>query len=1329
MLTINIHRYKAVAFILLAILLSGGGKVAAQTTPIGFSIPDVSVTEKDTFTVTITADSVLTGREVYSYRFYLTYNPSYVEFIGVDETGPVLDAWGLPTVNSSNPGTIRLAGAGSSPLEGAGHMILLKFVSLRTGGTYISFNTTESYLNERNPSSTYDNGYVYMAARSYPNIYPDSYNMFIGDIVQMSVSGGVAPYTYSVVNTDVAVITEQTKVQAINAGTTKVYVTDANGEKSYTSGVFDVRSVRMDIEEQSVWPKDTFYIPVKIEVAPGTEIYSGKIELQHNTAVSGLTNVIVPGDYQAVIQSRETSGVLSVSFASSVPVTGSGVLCYLGFRANASGYHWMRFGEVTFNESLLAWPVKSTYYINVDYLPSLNFSPSSGALMWGDQIQITATGGTAPYTYSTSDPSVATIDVQGNLKAVSGGKIRVSAEDAHGAEGTSGEFTVYDCNVKVNNTDGVLDVDTRVPITVSQLPDGRDIFGFKAELTFDDADLEYVRVDALSSILLEGTLSGNTISVSGASGDGIKSGVIGYVVFRIRNTLPLNATAAVNLTSFSANENTIYTSLTSGFITRVEQVSYRPVANAGADFSVQEGDTVQLNASASYDYDNDQLTYQWTAPSGVTLDDPTSETPVFVAPWVSEDTPLTFTLVVNDGSDDSDPDQVTVTVLQLNQPPVADAGEDKSYLEGSSVSLDGSNSFDPDGDQLSYNWKSLDGIVLFNSTGVSPSFILPQVDQNTEYRFTLVVNDGAVYSAADTVVITALQENKKPVAFAGGDFEVNEGDPASLDGSLSYDDDNDPITYLWTAPPEVTLSSNTVAKPTFTAPAVHRDSILSFILVVNDGNKDSDPDEVLVTVKNIDILSTEAKIDSVMLPGMESFTIDDANSVVSLNMPYGYDVRALAPEFKLSYQASVNPASGSVQDLSMPVYYTVTAEDGTTVRTWKVVVNSPVSTMQRGISAGWNWISLNVRPADMDITSIFGGMTFQELDYVKSTEYSATYYASTGWFGDLVSFPENRTVRMKKGASGQLSVTGEEINPTITSVSMVPGWNSIAYLLRSDAALNDAIVTSSIPAGNVVLKGLNGSSVYFPGTGWSGEIDTLRILEGYKINVEDAGDLLYSAAGAKKSISVARYGREELLDLYGLNPAGYSYSSTLIAEVMSDNGDNIVRAGDLLIAMHGNEVRGVSEARYVDTSGKYVFVLTYYSNAAGEDIIFKLKQDTGDNEYVTGFTVSFSPDEIIGQAVTPRPLFVDEATSIDETPGMTDVMIWPNPVFDVLRISASGPVERVSVFNSMGAKVVELIPNSEKVSIPVQGLAEGIYTVRIKVGNVVVNRKIVKTSK
>ena len=74
-----------------------------------------------------------------------------------------------------------------------------------------------------------------------------------------------------------------------------------------------------------------------------------------------------------------------------------------------------------------------------------------------------------------------------------------------------------------------------------------------------------------------------------------------------------------------------------------------PVANAGEDFDMLPGEQYWLDASGSSDPDKDQLTYEWFPPAGITLDDPYSANPSFIALEMPGTIEYTFILSVSDG--------------------------------------------------------------------------------------------------------------------------------------------------------------------------------------------------------------------------------------------------------------------------------------------------------------------------------------------------------------------------------------------------------------------------------------------------------------------------------------------------------------------------------------------------------------------------------------------------------------------------------------------------------------------------------------------------------
>ncbi len=281
-----------------------------------------------------------------------------------------------------------------------------------------------------------------------------------------------------------------------------------------------------------------------------------------------------------------------------------------------------------------------------------------------------------------------------------------------------------------------------------------------------------------------------------------------------------------------------------------------PVAHAGNDRSVPTGSVVTLDGSLSSDANGDSLSYRWSvletpASTTVTLSNPDSVNPYFTA---YTDGTYRFELVVNDGSLNSSPDSVTIIANTVNATPIADAGSDQNIPTGSLVTLDASNSYDPDvDDTLTYYWSvnskpNGSSMSLSNSNAVNPTFT---ADLEGSYILQLLVSDGSAYSDPDTVLVTASASNSAPVANAGNDQSTYINTPLTLDGSGSSDADSDPLTYVWSiASKPVTSTTASISDPSIQNPDFTADVTGSYVLelVVNDGSVDSIKDSVTITV-------------------------------------------------------------------------------------------------------------------------------------------------------------------------------------------------------------------------------------------------------------------------------------------------------------------------------------------------------------------------------------------------------------------------------------------------------------------------------------------------
>lgn len=97
---------------------------------------------------------------------------------------------------------------------------------------------------------------------------------------------------------------------------------------------------------------------------------------------------------------------------------------------------------------------------------------------------------------------------------------------------------------------------------------------------------------------------------------------------------------------------------------------------------------------------------------------------------------------------------------------------------------------------------------------------------------------------------TPSTENSAPVANAGNDITASVLETVNLDGSGSSDADGDTLTYLWSLANRPENSSASIQAATEAMASLTPDVAGSYVvsLTVNDGSKDSQPDELIISV-------------------------------------------------------------------------------------------------------------------------------------------------------------------------------------------------------------------------------------------------------------------------------------------------------------------------------------------------------------------------------------------------------------------------------------------------------------------------------------------------
>jgi PKD repeat protein len=259
------------------------------------------------------------------------------------------------------------------------------------------------------------------------------------------------------------------------------------------------------------------------------------------------------------------------------------------------------------------------------------------------------------------------------------------------------------------------------------------------------------------------------------------------------------------------------------------------IADAGEDQSVVVGEVVNFDGSGSTCSEGEIDEYNWDFGDG------TSANGIKVNHTYNTAGKFTVRLEVVKGTV-SDEDTCLVTVVPVNVPPVADAGENKIAFATEIIEFDATGSYDPDGVIVSYYWDFGD------DSFAEGAVVKHSYERKATYRVTLTVTDNDGAEDQDTCVVTI--RNAPPVPVAGEDMEAKVGQTIKFDASASYDPDGKIIEYSWDFDASDGLQDDAVgvtATHTYTERGKY---VVTLIVIDND-------DEIAMDQINVTIVGEE----------------------------------------------------------------------------------------------------------------------------------------------------------------------------------------------------------------------------------------------------------------------------------------------------------------------------------------------------------------------------------------------------------------------------------------------------------------------------------------
>lgn len=293
------------------------------------------------------------------------------------------------------------------------------------------------------------------------------------------------------------------------------------------------------------------------------------------------------------------------------------------------------------------------------------------------------------------------------------------------------------------------------------------------------------------------------------------------------------------------------------------------------------------------------------------------------------------------------------------------------------------------------------------------------------------------------------------------------------------------------------------------------------------------------------------------------------------------------------------------------------------------------------LSTGWNWTSFYVNADDMNVSSVFASVA-DGVETVKTKDEFANCDKGI-WYGKTFDVDNRSMYKARMSSTKVLKLIGRYGSKEDRTITVVPGWNWIAYNNTQTASVADALAGMD-PQDGDMIKGQYGFAL-FDGYEWTGSLKALTPGQGYMLQSASANVRTFNYPSSLPAYVQKKAAAQR--KQYSFSPIDhhkYPSNMTITARVTFDGA---VQQDAEVGVFAGDECR---TAEFTDADGYAYFTVPGDGKCT---LRFMLAKDG--QTWLSDVTLDFAEDAICGSYKLPfevtfgKTTFIDGITADDDT--------------------------------------------------------------------------------